>query len=264
MPLQSGKSEAAFKHNVEVEIEAGKPQKQAVAIAYRQRREAKDGNPEVELEEAVEAGEEEARHQKAALEALDVDCAEDEAPSGMAFDRAMSFRSKDINGWLHIRDCRITKANICPYLGREIPGAQQMGLEPEKVYNLYRDADALASATSTFNGIPLMIVHTAVTADQPNKEKIIGCVSNPRWQAPYVVADLTVWDGEGIAAIESGAQEELSPGYHYKPQMNSGVLDGDPYDGRMLEILANHLAIVDTGRTGPDVVVNDSALPQAA
>jgi hypothetical protein len=25
----------------------------------------------------------------------------------------------------------------------------------------------------------------------------------------------------------------------------------------MLQILANHLAIVDTGRTGPDVMVND-------
>jgi len=34
MPLQKGKSKKAFKHNVEAEIKAGKPQKQAVAIAY--------------------------------------------------------------------------------------------------------------------------------------------------------------------------------------------------------------------------------------
>lgn len=34
MPLEQGKSPAAFSHNVQTEMAAGKPQKQAVAIAY--------------------------------------------------------------------------------------------------------------------------------------------------------------------------------------------------------------------------------------
>jgi len=34
MPLEKGKSKEAFKKNIETEIKAGKPQKQAVAIAY--------------------------------------------------------------------------------------------------------------------------------------------------------------------------------------------------------------------------------------
>jgi len=34
MPLEKGKSREAFSHNVETEMKAGKPQKQAVAIAY--------------------------------------------------------------------------------------------------------------------------------------------------------------------------------------------------------------------------------------
>jgi len=38
MPLEKGKSQAAFSHNVETEIKAGKPQKQAVAIAYATKR----------------------------------------------------------------------------------------------------------------------------------------------------------------------------------------------------------------------------------
>lgn len=38
MPLEKGKSEAAFSHNVEAEVAAGKPQKQAVAIAYSEQR----------------------------------------------------------------------------------------------------------------------------------------------------------------------------------------------------------------------------------
>jgi hypothetical protein len=42
MPLESGKSKAAFSHNVATEMKAGKPQAQAVAIAYRQAGERRD------------------------------------------------------------------------------------------------------------------------------------------------------------------------------------------------------------------------------
>lgn len=42
MPLTHSTSPEAFKANVEKEIQAGKPQKQAVAIAYATKREAAD------------------------------------------------------------------------------------------------------------------------------------------------------------------------------------------------------------------------------
>ena len=38
MPLNYGKSKQAFSQNVEAEMTAGKPQKQAVAIAYSAKR----------------------------------------------------------------------------------------------------------------------------------------------------------------------------------------------------------------------------------
>jgi hypothetical protein len=41
MPLIKSKSDKAFKHNIEAEIHAGKPQKQAVAIAYATKNAAK-------------------------------------------------------------------------------------------------------------------------------------------------------------------------------------------------------------------------------
>lgn len=40
MPLVKSKSDKAFKKNVKAEMKAGKPQKQAVAIAYSVKREA--------------------------------------------------------------------------------------------------------------------------------------------------------------------------------------------------------------------------------
>jgi len=40
MPLKKSKSPKAFKKNVEKEVKAGKPVKQAVAIAYSEKKEA--------------------------------------------------------------------------------------------------------------------------------------------------------------------------------------------------------------------------------
>ena len=40
MPLEKGKSKKAFSKNIKTEMDAGKPQKQAVAIAYSEKRKA--------------------------------------------------------------------------------------------------------------------------------------------------------------------------------------------------------------------------------
>lgn len=54
MPLIHGKSKKAFSHNIAAEIHAGKPQKQAVAIAYAEKRKhmAEGGDMEHDQEEA--------------------------------------------------------------------------------------------------------------------------------------------------------------------------------------------------------------------
>ena len=41
MPLIKSKSQKAFKHNVKQEIKAGKPKRQALAIAYSVKRKSK-------------------------------------------------------------------------------------------------------------------------------------------------------------------------------------------------------------------------------
>lgn len=52
MPLIHGKSKKAFKHNIEAEIDAGKPEDQALAIAYaiREKRKKMSEGGEVEGE----------------------------------------------------------------------------------------------------------------------------------------------------------------------------------------------------------------------
>ncbi len=44
MPLKKSQSKSAFTSNVKAEIKAGKPQKQAIAIAYSEKKEAKKKN----------------------------------------------------------------------------------------------------------------------------------------------------------------------------------------------------------------------------
>ncbi len=269
MPLSSGKSKTAFSHNVEAEVKAGKPQKQAVAIAYSKKRGDEKPSAE-EIEKAIAAGEKELAHQKAALaklrggdceidmdEEVENDCNAMDSARRLAFDRRM----ETIDGHLVVTGCHISKANVCPYMGSEIPNAEALGLEPSKIYMLYRDSAELQAAVATYERIPLMMQHVAVSADSPQQFLIVGTVSNVKFSHPYLDADLTVWTREGIDAIESGRQRELSCGYRYVADMSPGTSpEGIKYDGRMSQIVANHVALVEAGRAGPDVLVADAIL----
>jgi len=179
----------------------------------------------------------------------------------MAFDRSM--RTETVDGRLLVEGCNLTKANVCPYLGREIPRAAELGLDPDKIYMLYRDPAEIEAAAHTYERVPLMMQHIASTADSPQKFCIVGTVSNVRFRHPFLVGDLTIWDAEGIRAVESGAQRELSCGYRYSVDMTSGEADGVKYDGVMRGLVCNHIALVDQGRAGPDVFVNDSKFTES-
>jgi hypothetical protein len=175
-----------------------------------------------------------------------------------AFDK-QSARSFDSDGRMRVRNCVLSGAQINPYYGREIPGWQDLGLVADKVYNLYRDPEALAAAADSFNGLPLMIRHIAQTADEPRKEHQGGSVFNVRYEEPYLRGDLLVSDGQAIEYVQSGLLADLSCSYRYKPEMIPGTVDGKSYDGRMVAIDGNHVALVEDGRAS-GAHVADSAL----
>lgn len=179
---------------------------------------------------------------------------------GLALDYA-SARSYDADGRLHVALTHISKANICPYLGKEIPGAEDLGLDPEKVYQLLRDADELAKAAPTFNNLPLLSKHVPVGADDHQPDLVIGSTgTNAAFELPYLDNSLVVWARSAIDDIEAEEKKELSSAYRYRADMTPGEYLGEPYDGVMRDIVGNHVALVREGRAGTDVVVNDSAL----
>lgn len=180
-------------------------------------------------------------------------------PNIMAFDR-QSARSIDADGRLHVSKTNISKAVVNPYYGREIPGWQQLGLDGDKVYRLYRDPEELDKGAGTFNNLPILNKHIPVTVDAPQKDNVVGSIgSDVVFDVPYLQASLCIWDAAAIAGVESEKQCELSCGYRYDPDMTPGTTsDGEAYDGVMRNIRGNHLALVEAGRAGPDVYVADS------
>ena len=178
---------------------------------------------------------------------------------GVTFDAAPSQRETDENGFLHVGASHITKATVNPYYGREIPGWQEAGLDPETVYYGLRDPEELQASLETWAGLPLHIEHHIDSAEEPQKLTRVGAVGTGAvWNPPYVDAPLTVWDRAAIDAIEDGSFRELSCAYRYDPDFTPGSYEGTPYDFIMRNIRGNHVALVEEGRAGPDVVVADS------
>lgn len=171
-----------------------------------------------------------------------------------------STRKYDGNGFMHVR-CHVSKACVNPYRGDEIPGWERLGLDRDKIYNLFRDPAELAQGAETFNNVPLMMGHPSggVTSADEHLDKI-GTISNPEFVHPYLDADVTVWNDTPIAGIETDTQRELSSSYAYTPVMEPGEFQGTRYDGVMRGIKANHVALVPVGRAGSDVMVGDAAL----
>lgn len=181
----------------------------------------------------------------------------------LAFDRA-SVRTIDANGRLQISRTNISKANVNGYYGREIPRSEELGLEPNKLYRLWRHPDELRKAAKTFNNIPVLSKHIPdFPTDPPNEFRVGVTHSNAEFDGTYLTVGMSIWDNSAIAGIESGEQRELSASYKYVADMTPGVTpDGEPYDGVMRDIFGNHEVLVPDGRAGPDVLVADSLPPE--
>lgn len=174
-------------------------------------------------------------------------------------DAAPSHRRFDENGFMHVDSCHVTKEQVVKYYGREIPGWRELGLDPERLYNVYRPGDEIEKAAATFDGLPLQLQHHIDSADEPQTEFRVGSISRPVWRAPYLDCDLHITNGAAISAVEHGDFKEISAAYLYEPVIESGEFDGTPYEIVMRNLRGNHVALVPKGRAGADVVVADEA-----
>lgn len=175
---------------------------------------------------------------------------------------AQSKRTYDENGFLHVSISPLTRVQVAPYRGCEIPGWQELGLEPERIYKGYRPASELSKPETiqSVNGIPIQLAHHMDYADNPAKNTRVGSTgTDGAFHDPFLTNSLHIQDKNAIDRINDGSMRELSLAYRYKPVFQSGETpDGEKYDFVMTDISANHLALVDEGRAGHEVLVYDS------
>lgn len=184
------------------------------------------------------------------------------AHDAWAFD-APSMRQPDHDGRLHVELTPISKANVCPYTGREIQDAnpdKPLGLDADKIYYMLRHPDELKKAADSSNGIQLLKKHIGVNADSHKPYDTVGATgTDATFDGTYLKNSLVVWAKDAIDDILSEEKKELSCAYYYTADMTPGVYQGQAYDGVMRDIKFNHVALVPKGRAGPDVCVADSA-----
>jgi uncharacterized protein len=175
-----------------------------------------------------------------------------------AFDRVASARSYDADGRLRVELTPVSVARVSEYRGDEIPGATELGLDPQATYAMLRPGAELRKAASSMSGVPILSQHVPMNATTFDPAAVVGaCLDDAVFQAPFLRCSIVVWDGAAIKAIEDGSARQLSAGYAFEPDMTPGTFETIPFDGLMRALRFNHLAIVPVGRNGPDVQVAD-------
>ncbi len=170
-----------------------------------------------------------------------------------------SKRYIDENGFLHVSISNISKECVSPYYGYEIPNYKELKLDANSIYYAYRKGEELEKGAKSFNGLPLLRDHYIEHAENPQKEHRVGSLGTDAiFEKPYLKNSLIVTDAEAIRKIENKERVELSAAYAYTPLFEKGVFEGQEYDFIMTNIRGNHVALVEEGRVGKDVVVADS------
>jgi len=146
-------------------------------------------------------------------------------------------------------DAVLTRAGVFTY--RQPDGTTRRELRPaDEVFR----ADSLA----TFEDAPVTVDHpdAMVTKDNARKHAVGTVKETPRRDGDFAVARVLVTDAAAIADIESGKRSSVSCGYECDYDPTPGVTAaGERFDGRQLNIRGNHLALVASGRAGPDARV---------
>lgn len=201
--------------------------------------------------------------QRAYLFANEPEVAEKFAKDG----EPMTARVLDNNGWYEIKNNPLSKVGVFPYSGAMIDADGEMGLEPAKIYYVYRSAEELSSPETikSFKLLPWIDQHQMLgdnkkgftPAEKKGIDGVIG--EDVYFKDDYLYGNIKLFSQELGEKIDSGTKE-LSLGYKCKYELQSGMYGDQDYDVRQFHIRGNHLASVPEGRMGGDVAVLDHKL----
>ena len=164
-------------------------------------------------------------------------------------------RDKTPEGFLLCRNVPIGRTGTQLYGPGETPvadgadGTVRIHRRPEDVF---RD-----ETVASFNGKPVTVDHPAVDVTPENwKDLAVGVVLDTRRgvgvEDDLLLADLLITDKDAISKVLDEGLEEISSGYDAEYEEESAGV------GYQVEILGNHVALVDQGRCGPRCSIRDA------
>lgn len=164
-------------------------------------------------------------------------------------------------GFLLCEDVPIARVGMQLYGEGEVPvpadaeGHVQVDRHPEDVFR--------PETVASFNGKPVVNGHPAEDVAPHNwRELAVGTVQNPRRAGDYILAELLIYTKEEIEAVNGGLRE-VSCGYD-ADYVQLADEQGNPIPGRakQVNIMGNHVALVEAGRCGPRCAIGDSTLKE--
>lgn len=171
-------------------------------------------------------------------------------------DKATSKRSKDANGFLIIKDNPIAKAGVFDYLLSELKA--DISADDDRVVKVYRPFSELERIKDSFANKPIKMNHHWVGDETNTADGAIGSIIEADEANGYLRADLIIYNPELIEKIENGELIELSPAYTGEEIDEQGRFNGEAYEYKQKLGEVNHLAVVETGRSGKDLKIYDS------
>ena len=168
-------------------------------------------------------------------------------------------REKDDNGFLIVRNNPVAKAGVFDYLLGEInPNCKES--DSQKIVKVYRDWDMLKSVKDSLANKPIKDEHYWVGDESNTADGAIGSEVTTDEENLYLIADLFIYNPLLIQKIESGEAVELSPAYTSEIIAEKGEFNGVAYEYKQNIQSFNHLAVVENGRSGKDLKIQDKGV----
>ena len=173
-----------------------------------------------------------------------------------------SARQVDQNGYINVDDNPISREGVFPYLGKSIDSDGTLGLDPNKVYNVYRPASELRdpACIDSFKNLPLIDDHAMLGPSKdgftPAEKKGIHGTTGERvdFRDGVLYSNLKIFS-ETLANLLAKGKKDLSIGYRCLYEKAAGTFAGMAYDFIQRSLRGNHIALVDQARC--DVAVLD-------
>jgi len=168
-----------------------------------------------------------------------------------------SYRHYDENGFLSVDKSPILSTDVLEYLGKEFGIDEVAGvkIEPEKIYKVRIPREELEKAAASFELLPIVDGHQWLSGgldDGDAKKYQEGTTGT----GAYVAEDGKLFvplkfTGKGILEHLKSGVEELSASYSHNLRLD----DTGTADFVAVDIMGNHVALVERGRCGSEVRV---------